>query len=61
MNAIEPNWISLLWFAAFATLCTIAFLLVAGMFPLRSRPASARSSARQHYWFSAMPFYWPSF
>lgn len=45
MNAIEPNWISLLWFAAFATLCTIAFLLVAGMFPLRSRPASARSSA----------------
>jgi hypothetical protein len=45
MNAIEPNWISLLWFAAFATLCTIAFLLVAGMFPLRSRPESARSSA----------------
>ncbi|MDX6559526.1 MAG: hypothetical protein QOF72_2575 [Blastocatellia bacterium] len=45
MNAIEPNWISLLWFAAFATLCTIAFLLVAGMFPLRSRPESSRSSA----------------
>jgi predicted permease len=43
MNAIEPHWISLLWFAAFATICTIAFLTVAGMFPLRSRPDSARS------------------
>src|SRR5260370_8486968 len=45
MDAIEPNWISLLWFAAFATVCTVAFLVVAGMFPLRSRPESARSSA----------------
>jgi hypothetical protein len=43
MNAIEPNWISLLWFAAFATICTVAFLTVAGMFPLRSRPDAARS------------------
>ena len=43
MDAIEPNWISLLWFAAFATICTVAFLIVAGMFPLRSRPDSARS------------------
>jgi hypothetical protein len=45
MNAIEPNWISLLWFAAFATIGTVAFLIMAGMFPLRSRPDSARSSA----------------
>ena len=30
MQAIEPNWISLLWFAAFATICMIAFLVVAG-------------------------------
>jgi len=45
MDAIEPNWISLLWFAAFATVCTVAFLVVAGMFPLRSRPESVRSSA----------------
>jgi hypothetical protein len=45
MEAIEPNWISLLWFAAFATICTVAFLVVAGMFPLGSRPDSARSSA----------------
>jgi hypothetical protein len=44
MGAIEPNWISLLWFAAFATICTVAFLIVAGMFPLHSRPDSARSS-----------------
>ena len=45
MSAIEPNWVSLLWFAAFATICTVAFLTVAGMFPLRSRPDSARSNA----------------
>ncbi len=45
MDAIEPNWISLLWFAAFAIVCTVAFLVVAGMFPLRSRPESVRSSA----------------
>ena len=40
MQAIEPNWISLLWFAAFATIGTVALLVVAGMFPLRSRPHS---------------------
>jgi len=45
MDAIEPNWISLLWFAVFATVGTVAFLIVAGMFPLRSRPDSARSNA----------------
>jgi len=45
MNAIEPHWISLLWFAAFATIGTVAFLVVAGMFPLRSRPEAVRSSA----------------
>jgi hypothetical protein len=45
MNSIEPNWISLLWFAVFATVGTVAFLIVAGMFPLSSRPVSARSNA----------------
>jgi hypothetical protein len=45
MDAIEPNWISLLWFAAFATVCTLAFLVVAGMFPLRARPDSVKSAA----------------
>jgi hypothetical protein len=44
MQAIEPNWVSSLWFAGFATICTLAFLVVAGMFPLRARPDSARSS-----------------
>jgi len=45
MNAIEPNWVSLLWFAAFATVCALAFLVVSGMFPLHARPAAARSGA----------------
>ena len=45
MEAIEPNWISLIWFAAFATICMIAFLVVAGMFPLRARPDSTKSAA----------------
>jgi hypothetical protein len=45
MQAIEPNWVSLLWFAAFATIGTVAFLIVAGMFPLNSRPEAARSNA----------------
>jgi hypothetical protein len=40
MQAIEPNWISLLWFAAFATIGTVALLIVAGMFPLHARPGS---------------------
>jgi hypothetical protein len=43
MNAIEPHSISLLWFTAFATICAVAFLVVAGMFPLRSRPDSLKS------------------
>jgi hypothetical protein len=44
MQAIEPNWISLLWFAAFATIGTVGFLVIAGMFPLGSRPEEARSA-----------------
>jgi len=43
MQAIEPNWISLLWFAVFATIVTLALLVVAGMFPLGSRPHYQRS------------------
>lgn len=45
MDAIEPHWISLLWFASFATVCTLSFLVVAGMFPLRARPQSLKSNA----------------
>jgi hypothetical protein len=43
MDAIEPHAISLLWFTAFATVCAVAFLIVAGMFPLRSRPEKLKS------------------
>lgn len=45
MDAIEPHWVSLLWFAGFATVGAVAFLMVSGMFPLRSRPDAARSNA----------------
>jgi hypothetical protein len=45
MGAIEPNWIALLWFALFATVCAIAFLVVSGMFPLASRPQQAKTRA----------------
>jgi hypothetical protein len=38
MQAIEPNWISLLWFAGFATVATMGLLIVAEMFPLRTVP-----------------------
>jgi hypothetical protein len=44
MDAIEPRWVSSLYFAAFATGCAVAFLILAGMFPLRARPDAARSS-----------------
>jgi hypothetical protein len=45
MEAIEPNWISLLWFAGFATLATLVLLTVAGMFPLRATSDGARAGA----------------
>ena len=41
MDAIEPHWVSLLWFAGFATVGTVALLMVCGMFPQRSRPDAA--------------------
>jgi hypothetical protein len=43
MDAIEPHWVASLYFAAFATSCALAFLILAGMFPLRARPDTARS------------------
>ena len=45
MNAIEPHWVSLLWFSAASTVCMLALLTVAGMFPWRSRPEQARSAS----------------
>lgn len=44
MDAIEPHWIASLFFAALATSCAFAFLILAGMFPLRARPDGARSA-----------------
>ncbi len=44
MAAIEPNWTALLWFSLFWTASCIAFLCVAGMFPLRARPDDVRSA-----------------
>jgi hypothetical protein len=44
MSAIEPHWVSLLWFAACSTVCMLALLTVAGMFPWRSRPDQAKSA-----------------
>jgi hypothetical protein len=44
MNAIEPHWVSLLWFIVCSTVCMLALLTVAGMFPWRSRPEQARST-----------------
>ncbi len=44
MNTIEPHWISLLWFSACSTVCMLALLTVAGMFPWRSRPEQAKSA-----------------
>jgi hypothetical protein len=44
MEAIEPHWVASLYFAVFATSCALAFLILAGMFPLRARPDGARST-----------------
>jgi hypothetical protein len=44
MDAIEPHWVASLCFAALATGCALAVLILAGMFPLRARPDTARSS-----------------
>ena len=44
MSAIEPNWLSMLWFILFATICGISLLVVSGMFPL-GRNSEEHSSA----------------
>ena len=44
MGAIEPNWGALLWFALFWGAACLAFLTLAGMFPLGSRPESAKTA-----------------
>lgn len=44
MDAIEPNWLSLIWFAVLATVGGVALLVIAGMFPLGSRPDAPKSA-----------------
>ncbi len=44
MAVIEPNWLSLIWFAVFASVGGVALLVVAGMFPLGSRPDETKSA-----------------
>lgn len=43
MASIEPNLVPLLWFALCCTVACMAFLVLAGAFPLASRPDLAGS------------------
>ena len=45
MDAIEPNLVPLLWFALCCTVACVALLVLAGAFPLASRPDLAGSPA----------------
>lgn len=45
MAALEPNWIALILFMSAWTVICLAFLTLAGMVPLRSRPQAARGGA----------------
>jgi hypothetical protein len=45
MASIEPNLVPLLWFALCCTVACVAFLVLAGAFPLASRPDLAGSPA----------------
>ncbi|KAB1073580.1 hypothetical protein [Methylobacterium planeticum] len=38
MTMIEPNVAALLWFALFASVASVAFYVLTGMFPLETRP-----------------------
>ncbi len=44
MNAIEPNLGPTLWFALLWTVCCLGFLVLAGMFPLATRPGGTKSA-----------------
>lgn len=45
MDSVEPNLVPLLWFALCCTVACVAFLVLAGAFPLSSRPDLAGSPA----------------
>lgn len=44
MSAIEPNWLSLIWFTVFATTGAVAFLVIAGKFPLDVKVGQSKSA-----------------
>ena len=45
MASVEPNLAALLWFALCCTVACVGFLVLAGAFPLASRPDLAESPA----------------
>jgi hypothetical protein len=45
VTSVEPNLVPLLWFALCCTVACVAFLVLAGAFPLASRPDLAGSPA----------------
>ena len=45
MASVEPNLVALLWFALCCTVVCVGFLVLAGAFPLASRPDLAESPA----------------
>ncbi|MEH2509197.1 hypothetical protein V1291_000551 [Nitrobacteraceae bacterium AZCC 1564] len=44
MSTIEPNWLSLIWFTMFATTGAVAFLVIAGKFPLDVNVGQSKSA-----------------
>lgn len=45
MGSIEPNVVALCWFALFAGVASLGFYVIAGLFPLETRPDLARSAS----------------
>ncbi|MDR4305419.1 hypothetical protein IHQ68_02125 [Chelatococcus sambhunathii] len=45
MESIEPNVAALCWFALFAGVASLGFYVIAGLFPLETRPDLARSAS----------------
>ena len=56
MDAIEPHWVSLLWFAGFATVGTLAFLMVCRHVSAALAPGHGKIERGHGCWCSATPF-----
>ena len=59
MASIEPNLVPLLWFALCCAVACVGFLVLAGAFPLASRPDLAGSRAGTA-WFGWSNLRWTS-